>query len=70
MTWQQIDHIFPYLVFFYGIIMIFILENKFLDRLAQEKMPQVAQMWKQRKPLAWTCFFVGGLWSVQNLLFI
>ena len=65
---QQLDHYFPFLVFFYGTLMILILENKFLDRMAREKMPAIAQTWAQRKPLAWTCFFVGGLWSLQNVL--
>ena len=63
-----LDHIFPFIVFFYGLLVLIVLEvplfveaqkglsNFFVDRL------------KAHKPLAWICFFVGGLWSLQNLL--
>lgn len=67
MTWHEIDHIFPYLVFIYGIMMLIVLENKYLDRLASERMPAMLATMKSHKQLAYTCLWVGGLWSLQNL---
>jgi hypothetical protein len=68
MTWQQIDSIFPYVVFFYGVLMVFVLENKHLQKLLDKTMPSYASQFLSHKPLAWVSFFVGGLWALQNLL--
>lgn len=67
MTMIQVDYIFPFVVFFYGIIMVFVLENKFLSKLATERMPQQKMTMQSHKGLAWVCLFVGGLWSLQNV---
>lgn len=67
MTLQKFDYIFPFIVFSYGIFMIFVLENKTLDKLAEQKIPELFQILRGHRSLAWLCFFVGGFWSLQNL---
>jgi hypothetical protein len=64
-----LDQIFPFLVFSYGIIMIFVLENKGLDTLARQRIPELGATLRSHRPLAYLSLFIGGLWSVQNLLF-
>lgn len=69
MSWSQVDFLFPFFVFFYGILMVFVQETPVLARLAQSRMPDSFSQITSRKTLAWVCFFVGGLWSLQNILF-
>lgn len=49
--------------------MVFVLENKTLDKLAGEKMPEFKVTMQSHKSMAWISLFVGGLWSLQNLWF-
>ncbi|MBL7555528.1 MAG: hypothetical protein JNM24_06870 [Bdellovibrionaceae bacterium] len=69
MNLTLLDYYFPFVVFFYGFIVLLALEGPFLGRLAQEHQSNlfILQL-KAHAPLAWICFFAGGLWSVQNLL--
>ena len=67
MTAHKLDFIFPFVVFFYGILMVFVLENEALDKLARTRLPTMSATLRSHKTLAWLCFFVGGLWSLQNL---
>lgn len=69
MKYETLDYIFPFLVFSYGIIMIFVIENKSLDKLARQRMPDMAATLRSHRGIAYLSLFVGGLWSVQNLLF-
>ena len=69
MNHETLDYIFPFFVFSYGIIMIFVLENKALDKLARERFPDRAATLRSHRSLAYASMFIGGLWSVQNLLF-
>lgn len=69
MTLSQLDHIFPFFVFFYGVLLVFVLESQFFTRLANERMPQLFDTMKGHRALAWVCFWVGGFWSLQNLVF-
>jgi hypothetical protein len=69
MKLETLDLIFPFLVFSYGILMIFVTENSFLDKLANERFPDMRATWRSHKSLSWVCLFVGGLWSLQNLWF-
>ena len=68
-TLLELDQFFPFLVFSYGIIMVFVLENRSLDTLARQRIPQLGATLRSHRPLAYLSLFVGGLWSVQNLLF-
>ena len=69
MKLETLDYIFPFVVFCYGILMIFVTENSFLDKLANDRMPDMRATWRSHKSLSWVCLFVGGLWSLQNLWF-
>ncbi len=64
-----LDYYFPFVVFFYGFIVVLALEGPFLRRLADSHQSNlfILQL-KSHAPLAWICFFAGGLWSVQNLI--
>jgi hypothetical protein len=64
---NQLDTIFPYFVFFYGLIVIVALTNpltaKLEDRLAIELKKQLeAHRW-----LAQLSLWIGAIWSLQNL---
>ena len=69
MRFETLDYIFPFVVFFYGIVMVFVLENQSLQKLANERMPAMGATLRSHKNLAWVCLFVGGLWSLQNVAF-
>ena len=69
MTVGYLDQIFPFFIFSYGILMVFVLENKTLDSLARQRMPEMGATLRSHRTLAYVSLFVGGLWSVQNLLF-
>jgi len=69
MTPTQLDFYFPFIVFFYGFLGVVVVETPVLAELAQKQMPVQWQGLTQRRNLAWISFFVGGLWSLQNLWF-
>lgn len=69
MTIGYLDQIFPFFIFSYGILMVFVLENKTLDSLARQRMPEMGATLRSHRTLAYVSLFIGGLWSVQNLLF-
>lgn len=47
--------------------MLLVLETPALIKLGRERMADAYQQLLRHRPLAWVCFFVGGLWSVQNI---
>jgi hypothetical protein len=67
MTPQQLDNLFPFFVFSYGFLILLVLEALpgFVPRELTSH-PLFVRI-EKRKPLAWLCFFMGGLWSLQNL---
>jgi hypothetical protein len=67
MTPQKLDFIFPFIVFFYGLVTVFVLEVPFLARLGHEKMNLAYTNLTKHKNLAWVCFFTGGIWAAQNV---
>jgi len=69
MTLAQIDFVFPFFVFFYGILILFVVENKALTRIGRARLSEQFSQLTAHKPLAWLCFWVGGIWSLQNILF-
>ena len=69
MPLQKLDYLFPFFVFSYGILIVFVLESGALKRLAGERKWVHFEGLMAHKGLAWICFWVGGLWSLQNLLF-
>lgn len=69
MKLETLDFLFPIVVFFYGIVVVFVLENRVLERLAERRLPAMGATLRGHRNLAWVCLFVGGLWSLQNLWF-
>lgn len=69
MRHETLDFIFPFIVFSYGILMVFVLENQSLQKIAETRMPEMAATLRSHRNLAWVCLFVGGLWSLQNIVF-
>ena len=67
MSPEKLDFIFPFVVFFYGLLVVLVLENPVLVRLGQERLGSAFENMRQHRGLAWVCFFAGGLWSVQNI---
>ena len=67
MSLKTLDFIFPFIVFFYGLILLVMLETRFFQQLGHSRLHQAYQQLVVHRPLAWVCFFIGGLWSLQNL---
>ena len=68
MTYQELDFIFPFIVFGYGALMTFVLNSPFLLKIAEEKFTyELNQQMKAHRGLALICLLVGSIWSLQNL---
>jgi hypothetical protein len=68
MTFHEIDFIFPFVIFGYGFVVTFILNNPQLLTIAEERMSnELYQQIKGRKALGTLCLIIGGLWGLQNL---
>lgn len=68
MDLHQLDFAFPFFVFGYGILMLAVLNNRRIAQVAEQRL--TTELWsslQSKKLLAYVCFFVGGLWSLQNL---
>lgn len=65
-----LDYYFPFIVFSYGFIVLLAIEGPFLRYLAGQETNLFVLQLKSHAPLAWVCFFAGGLWSLQNLLIV
>lgn len=68
MTYAELDKIFPYIVFVYGILVSFVLASAPLMKIAQERLPNdlVTQL-SGHRTLGLICLWVGGIWILQNL---
>ena len=68
MTYQELDFIFPFVVFGYGALMTFVLHMPMLMEIAEQRFPQqlLSQM-KAHRNLAVVCLFIGFIWSLQNI---
>jgi len=68
MTYKELDFLFPFLVLTYGALMTFVLNSKWLMRLANEKFPpEMVQQMNMHRTLGLISLVVGALWSLQNL---
>lgn len=68
MTAGQLDHIFPYFCFLYGVLMTVALNLAPVVRLAEERLPvALAAQWKAHRGLALICLTVGAAWILQDL---
>lgn len=67
---QQLDKIFPFVVFVYGAVMTFVLHIPALMQLAEERLSDAMVMqFRSHKAIGFTCFMVGGVWSLQRVIF-
>lgn len=68
MTYQELDFIFPFVVFAYGAVMTFVTNSKFLMEIAEKRFtPELHQQFNGHRNMGIVCLFVGALWSLQNL---
>jgi hypothetical protein len=63
----KIDFYFPFLVFFYGLVMMIVLEIPYFLALAKKEMPTQYAQFERHRGIALVSFYVGGLWSLQNI---
>lgn len=68
MSLSQIDYIFPFFVFLYGILILSVFHIPQLKTVLESQTHPVFLQLKTHEKLAWICFFVGGIWSLQNVL--
>ncbi|RME17781.1 MAG: hypothetical protein D6797_01800 [Bdellovibrio sp.] len=69
MSYQELDLIFPFIVFIYGSLMTLILHSETLMKLAEKKLPPTLLFqFKTHRLMGSICLFVGFFWSLQNLL--
>lgn len=70
-TWtiSTLDFYFPFLVFFYGLVIVFVLETPYLVQLAKKEMPSQYATFEKHRKIALFSLYAGGLWSLQNLWF-
>jgi hypothetical protein len=70
MTYQQLDHIFPFIIFGYGLIMTVVLNSELFLKLAEERLPRSVYLnFLSHRFLGLICLILGSLWSLQNLWF-
>lgn len=62
-----LDYYFPFIVFFYGLVINFVLEIPHLVALAKKEMPNYYSNFEKHRKIALVSLYVGGLWSLQNL---
>jgi len=62
-----LDFYFPFIVFFYGLVINFVLELPYLVALAQKRMPAQYVSFERHRKIAIMSLYIGGLWSLQNL---
>ena len=67
MTIEVLDQLTMWVAFIYGVTMFFILEIPFVKPL-ESRVPAMFLILRQHQPVALVCFWVGGLWIVQDLL--
>ena len=66
MTIETLDTFTMWMAFIYGVVLFFVLEFPPLKRV-ELKSPQLFLILRQHQPLALVCFWVGGLWILQEM---
>lgn len=68
MTTSQLDFYFPFIVFFYGVLILFMMDFPAFRRVRQGfVLPEIWNNPHGRK-LLYSMTLFCGLWSLQNLL--
>lgn len=69
---SQLDFYFPFFVFFYGILMIFMVDNPSFLRLQRQfqgtLMGDRFSALQRNAKFIWFLVVFSGLWAAQNLL--
>ncbi len=65
---SQLDFYFPFLMFFYGILMIFVMDNPVFLRLHHSFTGGVFGQARREAKFLWVLVIVSGFWALQNLL--
>lgn len=68
MTPEKLDFYFPFVVFFYGFLILIVIENPLFQRVLERAGRGSWLDIGHRRTFAWISFFAGGIWSLQNLL--
>ena len=66
-TISTLDFYFPFIVFFYGLVLNFVLEVPYLVALAQKRMPSQYATFEKHRKIAIVSLYIGGFWSLQNI---
>ena len=61
---QQLDFIFPFILFFYGALLTIVLNQKYLMSLMN---PDRGKQMERHRVMAFVALIVGFLWSLQEL---
>jgi hypothetical protein len=70
MNYHEMDAIFPFVVWGYGGLLLLVIHGlTYLGDRVQGLSAVWAARLRSREVLAWICFWVGGLWSLQELWF-
>ena len=65
---SQLDFMFPFFVFGYGLLMTVILNHQGLMEIAEQQLPtNILTQFRAHRALGITCLIVGTFWSLQNL---
>ncbi len=64
---KELDFYFPFFIFFYGLLMMIVLEVPHLVALAKKEMPAQYSLFEKHRKIALFSFYFGGLWSLQNI---
>lgn len=67
MTVEKLDLIFPYFPFLYGFFYLIVSESRLFKDKGEQYLKFYYSTFLAHKPLAILCFFVGGIWIVQNI---
>ncbi|MCB0377961.1 MAG: hypothetical protein KDD33_05665 [Bdellovibrionales bacterium] len=68
---QNLDFYFPFFVFCYGLVMSLATSIPHLREVAEKNLPpELSQWFFGHRVLGQICFLVGGLWSLQNWVFL
>ncbi len=67
MNYQQLDLIFPFIMFGYGAVITLVLSSEKLMKIAEERMPAYRDRLVGAQVLANLSLWLGGLWILQNL---
>lgn len=66
MNFETLDQITMWMAFIYGMVLFFVLEFPPLKKV-ETKAPQMFLILRQHQPIALVCFWVGGLWILQEI---